>query len=149
MSSQWFDVDRAGLGRQAEEHGKGRLVGELVQNALDEPGVTRIDIRLAPISGESIADLAVEDDSPEGFRDLSHAYTLFAPSRKRSDPMQRGQYNFGEKLVLAACNSASISTTRGTVVFDPAEGRIERPENRRERGSIFVGRLRMSEDEYA
>ena len=40
--SEWFTVDRAGLGKQAEEHGKGRLIGELVQNALDEPGVTQI-----------------------------------------------------------------------------------------------------------
>ena len=31
MSKQWFDVDRDGLGRQAAEHGKGRLIGELVQ----------------------------------------------------------------------------------------------------------------------
>ena len=31
---QWFDVDKTGLGKQAEEHSKGRLVGELVQNAL-------------------------------------------------------------------------------------------------------------------
>ena len=46
MNKQWFDVDRAGLGKQAEEHGKGRLIGELVQNALDEAGVTRIDITL-------------------------------------------------------------------------------------------------------
>jgi hypothetical protein len=30
MSEQWFDVDRAGLGKQAEEHGKGRLIGELI-----------------------------------------------------------------------------------------------------------------------
>ncbi len=43
---QWFNVDRAGLGRQAEEQGKGRLIGELLQNALDESGVTRIDITL-------------------------------------------------------------------------------------------------------
>jgi hypothetical protein len=45
MKNQWFDVDKVGLGRQAEEQGKGRLVGELIQNALDEPGVTRIDVR--------------------------------------------------------------------------------------------------------
>ncbi len=44
MNTQWFDVDRAGLGKQAEEQGKGRLVGELIQNALDEPGVTKIDV---------------------------------------------------------------------------------------------------------
>ena len=38
MTKQWFDVDKAGLGKQAEEQGKGRLIGELVQNALDEAG---------------------------------------------------------------------------------------------------------------
>jgi hypothetical protein len=148
MSRQWFDVDRAGLGKQAEEHGKGRLIGELVQNALDEAGVTKIDITLALVPGRPLADLTVEDDSPEGFRDLAHAYTLFADSYKRANPEQRGQYNFGEKLVLAVCEQASISTTKGTVVFDPAEGRIEKPRQKRERGSVFQGRLRMTRDEY-
>src|SRR5918911_4032737 len=117
VTKQWFDVDEAGLGKQAEEHGKGRLVGELVQNALDEAGVTRIAITLAPVAGRPLADLTVEDDSPEGFRDLAHAYTLFAESYKRGDPGKRGQFNFGEKLVLAVCESASISTTKGTVHF--------------------------------
>ncbi len=127
MNSQWFDVDRVGLGRQAEQHSKGRLIGELVQNALDEVGVTTINITLASVPGRPLADLTVADDSPEGFKDLSHAYTLFANSYKRDNPEQRGQYNFGEKLVLAVCDGASISTTTGTVVFDPTEGRIEKP----------------------
>ena len=34
------------------------------------------------------------------------------------NPEQRGQYNFREKLVLAMCEAASISTTKGTVIFD-------------------------------
>src|SRR3954470_3510111 len=109
MSRQWFEVDRAGLGKQAEEHSRGRLIGELIQNALDEAGVTQIAVALAPVPGRPLADLTVEDDSPEGFRDLAHAYTLFADSYKRANPEQRGQYNFGEKLVLAVCESASIS----------------------------------------
>src|SRR5262249_5390104 len=54
MSKQWFDVDRVGLGRQAEEQGKGRLIGELVQNALDEEGVTRIDVTLALVPGRPL-----------------------------------------------------------------------------------------------
>lgn len=147
---QWFAVDKAGLGRQAEEQGKGRLVGELIQNALDEPGVTRIDVKLAqvPGPGQAHADLTVEDDSAEGFRDLTHAYTLFAPSLKRANPEQRGQFNLGEKLVLAVCESANISTTTGTVVFDAAHGRIEKPE-RRDRGSVFRGRMNMTGQEYA
>jgi hypothetical protein len=148
MSKQWFDVDRAGLGKQAEEHGKGRLIGELIQNALDEAGVTQITVTLALVPGRPLADLTVEDDAPEGFRDLSHAYTLFAESYKRGNPEQRGQYNFGEKLVLAVCEQASISTTKGTVVFDVAEGRIEQPRQKRERGSVFQGCIKLTREEY-
>jgi len=149
MTKNWFTVDKAGLGRQAEQHSNGRLIGELVQNALDEVGVTTINITLAQVPARPLADLTVEDDSPEGFKDLSHAYTLFANSYKRDNPEQRGQYNFGEKLVLAVCEGASISTTSGTVVFDPTEGRIEKPRQKRERGSVFQGRIKLTRDEYA
>jgi hypothetical protein len=145
--SEWFSVDRAGLGKQAEEHGKGRLIGELIQNALDELGVTQIAVSLELVPGRPLADLTVEDDSPEGFRDLSHAYTLFAESYKRGNPEQRGQYNFGEKLVLAVCESASISTTKGTVEFTE-EGRIEKPRQKRDRGSVFQGRIKLTREEY-
>jgi hypothetical protein len=148
MSKQWFDVDKDGLGKQAEEQSKGRLMGELVQNSLDEVGVTQIAVTLALVPGRPLADLTVSDDSSEGFRDLAHAYTLFAASYKRSNPEQRGQFNLGEKMVLAVCESASIMTTKGTVVFDPDEGRIEKPRQKRERGSIFQGRIRMTREQF-
>ena len=148
MIKQWFDVDKSGLSKQAEEQAKGRLIGELIQNALDEAGVTRIDITLALVPGRPLADLTVTDDSHEGFCDLAHAYTLFAPSYKRGNPEQRGQFNLGEKMVLAVCENASIITTKGTVVFDPTEGRIEKPRQKRERGSVFQGRIRMTRDEF-
>src|SRR5258708_10751273 len=144
---QWFDVSKAGLGKQAEEHGKGRLIGELVQNALDEAGVTQIAVSLALVPGRPLAVLTVEDDSPEGFRDLAHAYTLFAESYKRTNPAQRGQFNFGEKLVLAVCESASISTTKSTVIFTE-DGRSENPRQKRDRGSVFQGRIRLTREEY-
>ena len=147
MSKQWFDVDKAGLGRQAEEHGKGRLIGELVQNALDETGVTQIAVTVALVPGRPLADLTVEDDSPEGFRNLADAYTLYAISYKRTNPEQRGQFNIGEKMVLAVCESASISTTKGTILFTE-EGRIEKPRQKRERGSVFQGRINMTREEY-
>ncbi len=147
MTKQWFDVDKTGLGKQAEQHGKGRLVGELVQNALDEAGVTQIGVTLTLVPGRPLADLTVEDDSPEGFRDLAHAYTLFAESYKRTNPEQRGQYNFGEKLVLAVCEQASISTTKGTVIFTD-RGREEKPRQKREKGSVFQGRIKMTREEY-
>src|SRR5262249_32889879 len=103
---------------------------------------------LALVPGQELADLSVEDDAPEGFHDLTHAYTLFAPSAKRGNPEQRGQFNLGEKLVLAVCEQASIRTTKGTVIFDPEQGRIEKPD-KRERGSVFQGRMRMTEEEYS
>jgi hypothetical protein len=148
VKTQWFDVDKAGLSAQAEEQGKGRLVGELIQNALDEPGVRQVAVTLALVPGRELADLTAEDDAPEGFCDLTHAYTLFAPSAKRANPEQRGQFNLGEKLVLAVCEQASITTTKGTVVFDPGQGRIENPAQKRQRGSVFTGRIRMTEGEY-
>ena len=148
MRTQWFDVDKAGLGKQAEEHGKGRLIGELVQNALDEEGVTSIEISVEMIPGRSLANVIVVDDSPEGFRNLADAYTLFAKSYKRDNPEQRGQFNFGEKLVLSVCEEAYISTTKGTVNFDHENGRTERPRTKQLRGSEFWGRMKMTREEF-
>lgn len=120
----------------------------MIQNALDEPGVTKIDVTLAQVPGQALADLTVEDDAPAGFVDVSHAYTLFAASNKRGNPEQRGQFNLGEKLVLAVCVRASICTTKGTVAFDPDQGRTEKPDEKRERGSVFNGRIKMTAEEY-
>src|SRR5262249_20229300 len=55
--------------------------------------------------------------------------------------------NLGEKLVLAVCEQAAISTTKGSVIFDPEHGRIEKSD-KRDRGSVFTGRLKMTEQEY-
>jgi hypothetical protein len=50
-------------------------------------------------------------------------------------------------MVLAVCESASISTTKGAVLFTD-EGRIEKPRQKRERGSVFQGRIRLTREEY-
>src|SRR5437764_1087692 len=112
MQNHWFAVDKAGLAKLIEQHGKGRLIGELVQNALDED-VSSVAIHLTPQPGRPSAELAVEDDSPNGFRNLEHAYTLFAESHKKNQPDRRGRFNLGEKLVLACCRDARIITTTG------------------------------------
>lgn len=102
MSEDWFDVDKKGLARQAKERGAPRVFLELVSNALDEheAGMTEITLQVTPIPGRSLADVVVEDNSPVGFCDLSHAHTLFADSYKRGNPEQRGQFNLGEKMFL-------------------------------------------------
>lgn len=73
---------------------------------------------------------------------------MFAESYKRSNPQQRGRFNIGEKFVLAVCESASIATTTGTVLFDPDQGRIEKPDEKRQRGSVFKGRIKMTAQEF-
>src|SRR3712207_3279783 len=101
-----FEVDKAGLGQLLERRGDEFVLGELFQNAADE-NVTRVTMELRRAAGfDSLAKIAVEDDNPEGFADITHAYTLFAESAKKGDPTKRGRFNLGEKLVIALCEAA-------------------------------------------
>jgi|SRR6185437_4114969 len=147
MNNRWFEVDKEGLSNLVEKHGKGRLIAELLQNALDE-NVSTVAIAITPQPGRPIAEVVVVDDSPDGFRDLAHAYTLFADSCKKDNPEKRGRFNLGEKLVLALCRSATISTTTGTVVFGEDGQRHAKPRSKRERGSEFRAFIRMNRAEY-
>src|SRR5687768_5610372 len=104
----WFDIDKAGLAAILERRGKAFALFELVQNAWDS-GTERVEIRLSPIAGEPYATLEVEDWG-EGFADLAHAYTMFARSSRAGNPTKRGRFNLGEKLVLALCRKAAITS---------------------------------------
>jgi len=140
----WFDVDTLGLSKLIED--KSRIVNELVQNAWDEP-TSVIHVELTPVDGAPLARLTVTDDAPDGWADLSHAYTLFAESRKKSDPEKRGFLNLGEKLVLALCTEAEVITTTGSVRFTD-DGRT-RGRHRFEVGSQFAATIRMTRAELA
>lgn len=142
-----LEVDAQGLAKLIEKKGKAWVVFELLQNGIDEAGVTEVTIYLEPLANRPVARLIVEDDSPEGFRNLSHAYTLFAESYKKDNPVQRGIWNLGEKLVLALCNRAEISTTKGTVIFEGNTRRQTRA--KRERGTRFTAEIRMTRAEMA
>ncbi len=143
----WFDVDKAGLAATLERRGKFFALSELIANALDS-GAKNIRIFLTPITHSPYARLEVHDDSAEGWSDLSHAFTMFAKSKRGADAQKRGRFNLGEKLVLACCRSASILTMNGTIGFNE-EGRISRPSQKLERGTIFEGEIRMTRDEIA
>lgn len=139
-----FEVDAAGLRKIVERQGLERLVLELISNALDEPGVTTVNVTFEPVLGRGQVVVTVEDDAPEGFVNLRDAWTLFGDTRKRANPETRGRFNLGEKLVIAACSEAEIKTTTGCVRF--AGGKRSRPKCRTERGSIFRGVLRMTRE---
>lgn len=140
----WFTVDRQGLAKLLARKGIAHVVLEPLSNAFDEE-VTRVDVTLERIPGSRLVNLVVSDDSPTGFADLSHAYTLFADSRKKGHAEKRGRFNAGDKLVLAMAERASIQTTSGTIIFD-ADGRHSK-RTKTARGSIFSCTLRMTNEQ--
>ena len=143
--AEWFDVDRKGLARLLERKGKEFVVFELVQNAWDEK-TTRVDVTLKRLAGTREVELTVEDDNPNGFETLTHAFVLFADSKKVHDAGKRGRFNLGEKLVISSCREAEIASTTGTIRFTETEGR-KTSRVKRERGSRFRGVMRMTNEE--
>jgi len=142
--TEWFEGSKKGLEKIARRRGLSYVLFELVQNAWDT-GARRVSVTFRPIEGRPLVDMAVTDDDPDGFKDLAHAWTLFAESEKKGDPEKRGRFNLGEKLVLAVCESAEITSTKGCVRFDD-EGRIA-GRRRTEAGSEFRGRVKMTRAE--
>lgn len=144
-TSNWFDVDHAGLRKLIQGRSPAVPILELLQNAWDQD-VSHVEVNLTPISGRPMMRLTVTDDDPRGFRNLTDAFTLFAESYKKAQPTKRGRFNFGEKLVLAYCETAKIETTTGTVIFDK-QGRHVYPRRCRHRGSVFDAEIRMTRSE--
>ena len=81
--SKWFDVSKSGLKKIQSEKNKFFIIQELVSNAFDE-NISFVDIELSQIKNSRHWELFVGDDSPDGFKDLTHAYTLFAESYKKA-----------------------------------------------------------------
>lgn len=143
--SNWFGVDKEGLGKILARRGKEFLLFELLSNAWDED-ISQVTATLTrPEHGKST--LTVVDDSPIGWRNLSDAYTLFAESYKKADSVKRGRFNVGEKSVLALCTEATITSTNGQICFN-ADGTRSTGRAKREAGSEFVGVLRLTLGEY-
>ena len=142
----WFEVDKEGLRKQLERKGKAFAAFELLQNAWDtEAQNVSVDLQFSGTRGR--CRLVVEDDDPQGFNNLSHAFTLFAESSKKGLPNKRGRFNLGEKLVLALCERATVESTTGTLYFTD-KGR-EQSKIARHRGTRFDGIVRMTQPEMA
>lgn len=138
----WFAVDKDGLARLMERKGKASVILELLQNSWDETGTTEVDVRLEAhdLRGHSL--LTVTDNAPNGFSDLTHAFTLFAPSKKVHDATKAGRFNMGDKQVLALCRTATVVSTRGGYEFTQGGRRALR--RRREAGSEFTAVIRLN-----
>lgn len=154
----WFDVDRKGLARLVERRGgsggddndgsdKLALIVELISNALDAKGTTRVEVVLEPEEGVPQATVLVRDDSMEGFADITLAWTLFGESTRKTEPGARGRFCAGDKLVLALCTEASIISTKAAVMFD-SRGRTSM-KARTKQGTEFQGIMRITRAELA
>ncbi|HEX7600664.1 MAG TPA: hypothetical protein VF316_03625, partial [Polyangiaceae bacterium] len=143
-AAAWFSVDKAGLAKLLDRRGKAFAVCELISNAWDT-STTAVDVSLV-LTGPRKAELTVDDNDPEGFKNLTDSFTLFAESCRKGDPHKRGRFNLGEKLVLALCREARIASTTGTVTFSP-KGR-RRSSAKREAGTRFSGTITMTKAEH-
>ena len=142
IQKNWIDVDLDGFGQLMASRPKVAVVHDLLQNVFDEDATSAI-VHLESIDSNT-ARLVVEDDCPNGFSDLTDAFTLYQPSKKKGDPTKRGRFNEGEKFVLSQCDEATIATTTGTVSFHPDGTRTVTTPTRTV-GSSFVGNIRWTE----
>lgn len=142
-ATNWIEVDRAGLAQVIADRPIEFLLYELVQNALDEPGVELIRVRLDHADRRGLHWLVVEDDAPDGYSDIRHAWTMYAPSKKKADATKRGRFNTGCKMVLALAREARVVSTRSSVEFDPQRGR-RMLKRRTESGTRFEGLFPMT-----
>lgn len=148
QAPSWFTVDRDGLRKLIEDRPRAACVFELIQNAWDE-ATQNVSVTLEMLPEQrGRARLVVTDDNPAGFADLTHAYTMFAESAKKSRADARGRFNLGEKLVLALCTEAEIVTTTGHVRF-LADGTRSSGRERTSAGSTFSATIRMTRAQFA
>ena len=143
QNKSWFEVSKSGLRELQEGKPRHFIARELIQNAWDEQ--TKVCSFTAQWD-KGVATIAVADDNPMGFRDLSDAFTLFKNTTKRNDPSKRGRFNIGEKQVFSLCEKATISTTKGTVIFDKQGRRMSRL--RQDKGSKITILVKMSKTDF-
>jgi hypothetical protein len=145
-SPTWLEIDIVGLRRTLERKGKAWAIFELVQNAWDTDA-SRVDVTLSKPNKNGMSTLTCRDNAPEGYRDLSEAHTLFGSSSKKADPTKRGRFNAGEKFVLVMCESATVTSTTGQIVFQ-SNGKRKQTDVHTAAGTEFQGVLEMTQEEW-
>ena len=150
MAAPVLTVSTKGLSKLTSRNGLNWIPTELIQNAWDQQ-VSKVTMTIESI-GHGKGRITIVDDDPDGFLDLSHAYTLFAESNKKGNATLRGRFNMGEKLVIAHCietgGSVEILTTTGGYSFSKEGGR-KRLRRKTEEGSKVTAEFRASKEVLA
>lgn len=98
----WFEVDAKGLAALLERRGKGWAIAELVQNAWDADGVTKVDVQLTPIGGRPLPNdspaaryAALLDLSKDPPRNYRIGWGATTPGKNREDGWVPGESGEG------------------------------------------------------
>lgn len=83
------------------------LVRELVQNALDEDGVTSLDVLVTYHGPRQGTTVRVTDNAPNGVTDPKLLFTLWL-SNKEDSPVKRGRMGRGFKEIVSVANMTTI-----------------------------------------
>ena len=144
-ASNWFTVDKTGLAKLQHEKDRFFILKELISNCFDEQ-INRCAVSLEYADDE--VTIEVTDDSVEGFKRLSDAHTLFAESYKKGNVLQRGRFNIGEKLALSLFKQASITSTKGRIIFHK-DGSRSQTSTKQDVGTTFSGIIKMTKREMS
>jgi hypothetical protein len=142
-----FNADPEGFRSQNSDRPPAHLVRELIQNALDEDGVTTLDVNVEYHGQRKGTTVTVRDDAPGGVRDARLLFTLWL-SDKEDSPTKRGRMGRGFKELVSVSDKTVIrSCSIDAMVFERRRGGVWRRTNsarlgRPERGTevtAFVG----------
>jgi hypothetical protein len=142
---QWFDVDKQGLAKLLERRGKAFAITELIQNAWDT------NAKCVKVSDDARAGGAPGVHHGGGRRPgrVRAPLPRLHPLRGVGEEGRRGEarpVQPGREARPGALRRGDIVSTKGTVEFD-SKGR-KPARGKREFGSEFWGRLRMTRAEY-
>lgn len=102
-----FVADPEGWRSQNLDRPPAHLVRELIQNALDETGVTSLDVVVTYHGPRQGTTVKVTDNAPNGVTDAKLLFTIFL-SNKEDSPVKRGRMGRGFKEIVSVANMTTI-----------------------------------------
>ncbi|TAL42458.1 MAG: ATP-binding protein [Salinibacterium sp.] len=102
-----FVASPEGFRSQNIDRPPAHLVRELVQNALDEAGVTQLDVTVTFHGPRQGTTVRVVDNAPQGVKDERLLFTLWL-SDKEDSPLKRGRMGRGLKEIVSVANKTTI-----------------------------------------
>lgn len=102
-----FVADPEGWRSQNIDRPPAHLVRELVQNSLDESGVSQLDVTVTFHGPRQGTTVRVVDNAPQGVKDANLLFTIFM-SDKEDSHLKRGRMGRGLKEIMSVSNQTTI-----------------------------------------